>query len=63
MAQFVSIVDSVLHQEEVVSAVSYQVLLIPVLTRPSMLTFVSFTQPTTLIFKARHLNGSGMVAP
>ena len=41
MAQFVSFVDTVLHQEEVVSTVSYPVLLILVLTRPSMLTLVS----------------------
>ena len=40
-AQFVSGVDLVVHQKEVVSTVSYPVLLIPMLTRPSMLTFVS----------------------
>ena len=32
---------SILHQEEVVFAVSYPMILIPVLTRTSMLTFVS----------------------
>jgi hypothetical protein len=41
MAQFVSFVDTVLYQKEVVSAVSYPTLLLPVLIRSSMLTFVS----------------------
>ena len=41
MAQFVCGADLV-QKKEVVSAVKYPVLLIPVLTRPSTLTFVSF---------------------
>ena len=36
MVQFISIADTVDHQEEVVSSVSYPALLIPVLTRPSL---------------------------
>jgi hypothetical protein len=41
MAQFVSFVGSVMYQKEVVSAVSYPMLLIPVLTRSSTLIFMS----------------------
>ena len=41
MAQFVSIVDIIQHRE-VVSTVSYPVLLIPMLTRSSMYIFVSY---------------------
>ena len=51
MAQFVSIVDIVQHREAV-SVVSYPMLLMPVLTRPSMLTFVSLQ----LIAKIQHIN-------
>jgi hypothetical protein len=41
MVQFVCGADLV-QEKEVVSAVNYPVLLIPLLTRPSTLTFVSF---------------------
>ena len=41
MAQFVSFVDIVNHQEEVASTASYPVLLVPLLPRLSMPTLVS----------------------
>ena len=43
MAQFVSFVDGVNHQKEVVSVVRYPALLIPMLTKPSTQILVSDT--------------------
>ena len=55
MAQFVSFVDIIQHRE-VVSAVRYPVLLILVLTRPSMHTFVSSANKYTkaIIYSSLH---------
>ena len=53
MVQFVSFVDSVLYLREVVSAVSYLVILIPVLTRSSILIFyLTVVYPLYLIISA-----------
>ena len=54
MAQFVSFVDIVIHQEEDVSAVSYPVLLTPVSIRLSMQLLVSY-KPTNQCYLVNSL--------